>query len=115
MGLGGGRTEPELPVPGEVGQDLRTLGDGEEIPAPGQGWVLQFSMSHILSARAPGPLLDSGVGVPSGLSRWMPEAEQACHPKQPSSHPCSIHLAVCLLGGASPDGTLLAGGTCGPA
>lgn len=59
--------------------------------------MLQFSTSHILSARAPGPLLDSGVGAPSGLSPWMPEAEQARHPQQPSSHPCSIRPPPCSL------------------
>lgn len=63
--------------------------DGKEILASGQRWVL-FSTSHILNACTPGPLLNSGVGAPSGLSLWMSEAKQAHYPQQPRSHPCSI-------------------------
>lgn len=48
-------------------------------------------MSHILSTCAPGSLLSSRIGVPSRLSLWIFEAEQAPHPQQPCSHLCSVH------------------------
>ena len=68
--------------------------------ASGRRWVVRFSTSHVLNARAPGPLLSSGVGPPLGspcgclrLSRHTTPSSHAPTPA-PSAPP---PLAVCLL------------------